>query len=336
MVTGVARDLGARFALRLADDPQVDKVVGVDLRPPREDLRGVTFVRADIRNPVIAKVLAVEDVDTVVHLGVAALPAPGGARSSLKESNVIETMQLLAACQRAGAVRKLVVKSSTAVYGASPRDPAMFSEDMAPRRSPGGGFAKDSAEVEGYVRGLVRRRPDLLVTTVRLASLLSTRLDTLMSRYFSLPVLPTVLGFDPRLQLLHADDAQAVLHRATVRDVPGTFNVAGPGVLLLSQAVRRAGMPSIAVPSFAFAGVARHLGRAIGADFGSDVVDLLTHGRGVDTTALSTTFGYQPAWSTAATLDGFVTARGSGPLSGDRLQAVENRVGALLPGGPRD
>ena len=37
----------------------------------------------------------------------------------MKEINVIGTMQLLAACQKAPAVRKLVVKSTTAIYGSS-------------------------------------------------------------------------------------------------------------------------------------------------------------------------------------------------------------------------
>src|SRR5690606_40603791 len=126
------------------------------------------FVRADIRNPVVGKVLAVEDVDTVVHLSVR--PGPGrGGRSSMKESNVIGTMQLLAACQLAPGVRKLVLKSSTEVYGASPRDPAMFTEDMGPRRTPRSGYPKDAGEAEGYVRGLARRRPDVLVATLRMA-----------------------------------------------------------------------------------------------------------------------------------------------------------------------
>jgi UDP-glucose 4-epimerase len=306
MVTGVARDLGAHFARRISGDPAVDKVVGVDVRPPRHDLHGVAFVRVDIRDPAIGQVLVDEDVDTVVHLNVSAVPAPGAAASSLKETNVIGTMQLLAACQRAAAVRKLVVKSATAVYGCSPRDPAMFTEGMGPRRLPSAGFAKDSAEVEGYLRGFCRRRPDVAVTTVRLADLLTAGLDTAMSRYLKLPVLPTVLGFDPRLQFLHSDDAYEVLQRATVEDVPGTYNVAGDGVLMLSQVLRRTGTPSLPVPAVAFPATLRHLSKAMGAELGRDAAALLTYGRGVDTTALRTAFGYEPAWSTAETLSAFL------------------------------
>ena len=99
MVTGVSRDAGARCARRLADDPSIGTVLGIDVVPPRAELGRVRFVRADIRNPVIAKVIAAEGVDTVVHTGVVATPGSAGGRSSMKEINVIGTMQLLAACQ---------------------------------------------------------------------------------------------------------------------------------------------------------------------------------------------------------------------------------------------
>ena len=140
LVTGVSRDLGRRFARRLAAEPGVDRVIGVDAVPPRDDIGDVTFVRADIRNPVIAKVIAKEDVDTVVHMSVIATPGSAGGRGTMKELNVIGTMQLLAACQKSASVRHLVVKSTSTVYGASSRDPAMFTEDMEPRRAPSSGL----------------------------------------------------------------------------------------------------------------------------------------------------------------------------------------------------
>ena len=199
MVTGVARYLGARLARILGEDPDIERVLGVDVIPPQHDVGRCEFVRADIRNPVIAKVIARAQVDTVVHMNVLATPLDAGGRVPQKEINVIGTMQLLAACQKSPSVSKLVVKSSTTVYGSSSRDPAMFTEDMAPKVLPRSGYAKDSVEVEGYVRGFSRRRPDVVVTTLRLANFMGPTVRTPLTEYFTLPVVPTLLGFDARL-----------------------------------------------------------------------------------------------------------------------------------------
>src|SRR6476469_6015633 len=206
LVTGVSRDLGRRFARFVAADPAVDRVIGVDVVPPRGDLGDVSFVRADIRNPVIAKIIAKEDVDTVVHMSVIATPGSAGGRNTMKELNVIGTMQLLAAAQKAPGLRHLVVKSTSTVYGASSRDPAMFTEGMEPRRAPSSGYAKDVAEIEGYGRRLARRRPDVLLTTLPLANGPGPHVTSPITSYFRLPVVPASLGYDPRLQFVHEHD----------------------------------------------------------------------------------------------------------------------------------
>ena len=171
LVTGVSRHLGGLLAARLVADPTIERVIGVDTVPPPRELAGTLgrteFVRADIRNPLIAKVIAAAEVDTVVHLNITATPRGAGGRASMKEMNVIGTMQLLAACQKSASVRRLVVKSTTAVYGSSSRDPALFTEETEPKALPRSGYAKDAVEVEGYVRGFARRRPDVTVGVLR-------------------------------------------------------------------------------------------------------------------------------------------------------------------------
>ena len=134
LVTGVSRWLGGALAAELAADSSIDRVIGVDTVPPAPEmlrrLGRTEFVRADIRNPLIGKVIAAASVDTVVHMNISSTPAGSGGRTPMKELNVIGTMQLLAACQRAASVRRVVLKSTTAVYGASSRDSAVFTEAM--------------------------------------------------------------------------------------------------------------------------------------------------------------------------------------------------------------
>jgi UDP-glucose 4-epimerase len=244
LVTGVSRDIARRFARSVAEHPDVDRVVGVDVVPPRGDIEGVTFHRADIRNPVIAKVIAMEDVDTV-------------------------------------------------------------TEDMGPKRLPRSGYAKDVYEIEGYVRGFARRRPDVRVTMLRAANVIGRHVFSPLTSYFRLPVIPTVAGFDPRLQFLHEDDLVAALTHGVVTDVGGTFNIAGDGVLLLSQAVRRLRRPSVPLPGFALGAIGSVLRQAHAADFTPEQLGLLTYGRGVDTTRMRAELGFEPAYTTAEAFEDF-------------------------------
>ncbi|HVF04364.1 MAG TPA: NAD-dependent epimerase/dehydratase family protein [Frankiaceae bacterium] len=331
LVTGVSRFLGGRLVNELSADPDVETIVGVDTVEPRTDLGRTEFVRSDIRSPSIAKIIAASEVDTVVHLSVVATPLTVGGRTAMKEINVIGTMQLLAACQKSPSVRKLVLKSTTAVYGSSPKDPALFTEDDEPRRLPRSGYAKDSVEVEGYVRGFGRRRPDVALTMLRFTNFVGPRIDTPLTRYFSLPVVPKVFGYDPRLQFCHEDDGVEVLRLATLQDRPGIFNVGGAGVLL-SQAIRRAGRVSFPVlePLVSVAG--QGFRRAGLVDFSPEQLRFLEHGRVADTTRLDEKFGYTPRYTTREAFDDFVRGRGlNRVINPEVATAVEAAILERLP-----
>ncbi|MDT0309646.1 NAD-dependent epimerase/dehydratase family protein [Streptomyces sp. DSM 44917] len=338
LVTGAARQLSGRFVRHLTRDPAVDRVIGVDSRAPEETPPdGAEFVRADIRQPDIAAVLAERAVDTVVHLDVHATP-PGGSgagRASVKEVNVLGTLQLLGACQRVPTLRRVVIKSSTQIYGTAARDPAVLSETDLPKSPPGGGFPQDVAEIEGYARGFARRRPDVHVTVLRLAPVLGPAVDSRLAAYFGLPVLPVVLGFDPRLQFVHEEDVLEVLARAVRAPGPGavgpgTFNVAGDGVLFLSQAARRLGRPTVPVAG----PLAPWLGSALGAlgvpGVSAEQLKSLVHGRVVRTAALREAMGGPLAYSTPETFASFVAARGRGLLGPELIARAADRIEEVL------
>ncbi len=336
LVTGVARQLGGRFVRRIRRDPDVERVIGVDAVAPEHHLGGAEFLRADIRHPAIARVLAETRVDTVVHMDINGTPlGKRGGRASVKETNVIGTMQLLGACQKAPTVERVVIKSSTSVYGSAPRDPAVFTETTTPKSLPSGGFAKDIVEVEGYVRGFARRRPDVAVCILRFANILGPCADSPLAEYFSLPVLPTVLGYDPRLQFVHEDDALDVLRiaaaaprRGTLNS--GTFNIAGDGVLLLSQTSRRLGRPTLPLflPTVTWAGTAL---RSVGiTDFSPEQIRLLTHGRVVETTQMRETLGFHPKYTTAEAFAEFARSRGPGLLPPEALARTVDRLAGVL------
>ncbi|MBB5871462.1 UDP-glucose 4-epimerase [Allocatelliglobosispora scoriae] len=322
-VTGVSRFLGARLAGRIAAHPGVKRVIGLDVHPVPEplaaDLHRVELVTADMRT--LADIIADSKAQAVVHLAVVSAPEPGG-RSAMKDQNVIGTMQLLGACQQVPTLRTLVVRSSTAAYGASFRDPAVFTEDAEPREAPRGGFGKDILDIEGYVRGFRRRRPDVTATVLRFAPFIGSGTETALLRYFSRPIVPTVLGRDPRLQFVHVDDALEILTRSVLEQHPGTYNVAGPGVLTLSQAIRRAGRLAapIVEPGLIAASV---VGRGV---ISKDQVDLFVHGRVVDVSKLTREFGFTPR-PTAEAFRAFVKTHETGAaFTPERIAAVEQTL----------
>jgi len=334
LVTGACRFLGAYLTARLAQNPLVENVIAVDAIAPSKDLQRrmgrAEFVRADIRNPFIAKVIRNSDVDTVVHAAAASYAPRSGGRATLKEFNVMGAMKLFAACQKTPSVRRVILKSTSEVYGSHPHDPVVHTEDSSSRRPPGEGFARDSIDIEGYARGLGRRRPDIAVTILRLANMIGPAMDTALSRYLSGPVVPTVFGHDARLQLLHEQDALGALERATMVGRAGTFNIGADGIIMMSQAIRRAGRLALPVPSFWVKVVDSARRATMNSELNRDQLAYLSYGRVMDTTRMRTELGFQPKWTTMDAFDDFVRGRGLTPIVDPKwVLSVGNRAVAV-------
>jgi UDP-glucose 4-epimerase len=288
------------------------------------------FVRADIRNPFIARVIRNGEVDTVVHAAAASYAPRSGGRATLKELNVMGAMQLFAACQNAPTVRRVILKSTSEVYGSSAFDPVMFTEVTSSHKPLGEGFARDSIDIEGYARGLGRRRPDIGVTILRLANLIGPAMDTALSRYLAGPVVPTTVGRDARLQLLHEQDALGALDRAVVAGKAGTFNVGASGIIMMSQAIRRSGRLALPLPQTGVRVVDSLLRATGGSEINRDQMRYMAYGRVMDTARMRTELGYLPKWTTMEAFDDYVRGRGLTPIIDPRwVRSMELRAVAV-------
>lgn len=308
LITGISRYLGGSLAKQLESDPEIEAIIGVDLLPPTTEFERVEVVRADIRNPLFVKVLAATQVDTVVHCNVVTDETEMG-RTEMKEVNVIGSMQLLAACQKSEFLRTVVMKSSTAVYGSEAHDPAFFTEEMSPRAEPKTAYHRDVLELEQYARDFGRRRPDVCLTVLRYANMLGTTVNNPMSRYLGQPVVPTMLGFDPRIQFIHEDDAVDVLAHAVRVELPGIFNVAADEAVYLSQAIRLAGRIQAPVlpPSPPLAEALLRLLPFV--HIPPQIVREIAFGRVADNARLKRVFGYEPRYTVLDAIQDFVLKR---------------------------
>jgi UDP-glucose 4-epimerase len=147
---------------------------------------------------------------------------------------------------------------------------------------------------------------------------IGAELETPLTRYLSLPVVPVQLGFDPRLQLLHADDATEALAAALRRPVRGAVNVGPPGSISLSRALRLCGRPALPIPQPLFEPMVQRLGRRLGAgSLLDDGIRMLRHGRGVDITRLVEEVGFEPRYDAVAAVRDLATKLGGRRIGPD-------------------
>ena len=266
-------------------------------------------MHADTRQSFLTKLVRQLELDTVIHCAV--LAGTRGSPKAVHETNVIGTMNVLAACSGADSpVHRVVIKSSVAVYDVEPFDPSFLSEDMAGRRPPSSPLARDLLELEQLATDHALRARTAAVTVLRFGYRLGARKSNALSDYLSLARIPTYLGYDPRIQLLHHDDAVEALYRAAVADHPGIFNVAAQGVLLLSQLIALTGRTRLPV----LLPVGQLPGRlavrlATGLDLSEDLGRFLATGVVVDGSRLADEFGWVPAHDTRDVIMEFVHRR---------------------------
>jgi UDP-glucose 4-epimerase len=242
LITGAAGYWGSRVATRLMAEPGL-AILGLDAEHPAEEIQGLDLIRADIRNPLLAKLLKAEQVDVVCHL---ALSGTRRLSETAFDLNVMGTTKVLGACAAAG-VRKVVLKSSMAVYGARLTNSSFLTEEHPLQGSRRYGYIRDLVEVEVLCNGFRRGEPDIVLTVLRFPSIVGPTAHTRMTRFLKEPWAPSLLGFDPMMQIIHEDDVVEALVHAIGHDRPGVFNVAAEGVLPLSRIRGLAGKPPVAV-----------------------------------------------------------------------------------------
>jgi UDP-glucose 4-epimerase len=321
LITGVSGYWGSELARRLERVPEIEYVAGLDARPPAADLQRTEFIRADIRNPLIAKLIPRAEVDTVVHCDILLAPEPGKGREQLHDINVIGSLQLLSACEQADTVSTIIVRGSAAIYGAEPNAPEFFTEEMARRFPLRTRFQRDIGELESYFENYSRRYPEATVTMLRYQPSLSATIESSLTRYLSQPLVPVPMGFDPLLQFVHGDDAVGALEAAVLRPARGAVNVAGEGSISLTRLLRLLGRSALPVPAPLF-GAALGAGALLGlARLPPEAVPWLRNGVTIDVARLIEEVGFRPR-TTIETVREFVERAGGRAAPGPAAVAA--------------
>jgi UDP-glucose 4-epimerase len=282
LVTGLGTFWGARVALALEADPDVDVIVGLDREEPTVELQRTEYVRADESYSILSRIVQAARIDTIVHTFLV-VDSTQMSNRSLHEINVIGTMNLLAAAGAAGStVRTVIVKSSTLVYGSAPEDPVWFKEEMSRSRRPGTRVEQSLLEVEDYLRDFAEDNPHVAVTLLRFSNVLGPDIATPLRKALEMPLVPQIFGFDPRFQFVDEGDVVRAMLYVLQHEVPGIYNVAGDGLLPWSEVAAICGKQLFPLPPY-FTPVAVAPLRRLGVlDLPLEFLELLRFGRGVD------------------------------------------------------
>jgi len=289
LVTGLSTYWGGRLAQALESFEEVEAIIGVDAVEPNRELERTEFVKVANQHSLLARIVRAAEIDTVVDTRLTVSSVAAAPRAA-HDNNVLGTMNIVMACAGSDSpVRKLVFQSSTHYYGSEQDDPAFFLEEMPRQHPPRTPLEGDIVDAEGAVAEFAEKHRDVEVTVLRCANVLGPDVDTAFTRMFALPLVPMVLGFDPRLQFVHEDDVVHALEHAVFHETPGIFNVAADGVLALSEVISLLGKrPAPVLPPWGAGLLAGPL-RSLGFRIPNEMLNLLRFGRGVDNRRLQAT-----------------------------------------------
>jgi UDP-glucose 4-epimerase len=283
VVTGGRSPLGRRIVERLQDDPSIESVRGIETRARHESggRDDVDIVPLVPDHRPFVEYLEKEQIDTIVQCGLT--PDRCGRLSTPAEADVITTMCLgTAIAHESTRVRNWVLLSSTSIYPIGSRSSLLQREDQDIHFDELEARAS-IAEAEDYARDVAIRNPHINVSILRLQQLIGGGMIGPLSALLSREAIPTLIGFDPSVQVLHAEDAVDAAVFAAIHELAGIYNIASSGSIHWQDAVRVTDRQAVPVLPLSVSLLEPVL-RLLRIPFvPSELFDLLRFGHAVDT-----------------------------------------------------
>jgi UDP-glucose 4-epimerase len=269
-------------------------------------LRKTRFYKLDLTETLadvtLSEILKKEKVGTLLHAAFPSTPPRNEAMAH--ELVAIGSFYIYNACAAAG-VRKIVMASTTDVYGAFPTNPNFLTEDMPPKGNLQDKLIADKVDAEKQALKYQQKHPGSVITIIRPCTILGPTIDTYKTRYLRRPIVTTMLGFDPLVQFIHEADVINAFVKVIEEDHPGIFNLAGDGVLPLSRVIEICGKFNLKLTQIGFKTLVQLLWFADIAPAPASHVNFLRYLCVADNRKIKK-MGFMPRYSTKETLLSFV------------------------------
>ena len=243
LVTGISGKLGKFLVKRLHRE---FNVIGLDRRRTSSLPKDVIHYRIDIRRNKVEDIFRNHKIDAIFHLGVM-----HNLRQNEKEHhdfNIIGTTRLLDYAQKYK-IKKFIFLSSINAYGPKPTNSQFLTENEPLMAGANFSAIRDLVDLDMLVTSYFWKAPDLEIIILRAAHILGA-IKNAPSNYLriSSPI-PTVMGFDPMIQVIHQSDlADALIQSYKIKNVKGIFNIASKGELPLSEIISYMGKTALPIP----------------------------------------------------------------------------------------
>lgn len=291
LITGIAGGQGRLLARRLHGDYEV---VGVDRVPWESRPREVRFYQVDHRKKRFEDVIRRERPHAIVHL--AFIRHFGDDPTTRHEVNVAGTTRLLELAVEY-AVKKLIIFSSSYVYGALPENPFYMDENSPLNASRTYPEVRDLVEVDTLASAYLWRYPKIHTAVLRPVSVLGYDVSSAIGRYLGLDLVPTVMGFNPMMQFIHEEDVADAIARTIATNLRGIYNVVGPSAVPLSVAIRATGGLAVPLPEFITRPAVTALFRFGMYPFPPGVIDFVKYPCTLDGSRFEAAAGFTPRFS---------------------------------------
>jgi UDP-glucose 4-epimerase len=245
-ITGAAGYLGHALIQHLEHNDMCEHIVGLSRRQWQHEFSKLEYHSMDVRSENLSTLLTKSGVDTILHLAFVVNPLHN--EQEMHSINVDGTRNVLAAAVESQ-IKKVIITSSTLVYGAWPDNPAQLTEDDPQRGHPTYYYNQDKITIERLCQKFQNDYPEIVVTILRPCLVLGPTVDQFYSRILNWPVLPLVGGCNPQIQFVHEDDVARAYEHFLTNSISGSFNIVGTGTMTWKEIVYKAGKRAIRMPT---------------------------------------------------------------------------------------
>ncbi|OGO15560.1 MAG: hypothetical protein A2Z14_14310 [Chloroflexi bacterium RBG_16_48_8] len=294
-ITGISGYFGKVLLPLLAEDQDIEKIIGIDIQPlPEENSwKKVEFHPMDIRDPELEQLL--KGVDALVHLAFILMRRPKD--HEIDDVNIRGTQEVIKTAGRLG-IPKLIITSSVVAYGLHADNPNPLTEESPLRPNPNLYYSRAKAINETYLDQFCHEHPEIIVTRLRPPTIVGPNaVEELMVQVIA-DVIPVIRGYDPLIQLLHEEDLAQALYLVICEDMPGIYNVTSDEPRTIRQLAHSRNARLLPLPGFLIWAMSAVLWRLGLSAFSPEFVDLLSRYPFIASSEKLKASGWKPKYTT--------------------------------------